>query len=220
MANAMQDRKDRTLKIAQRLDELYPDAKIALRYSTPWELLVAVILSAQCTDKKVNQVTEELFTKYKTLDDYVNATPREFENAISSITFYKNKAKNILITAKKIQGEFGGKIPDTMIGLLSLSGVARKTANVILGNVYHKVEGIVVDTHVMRFAQKFQLTDFTDPVKIEKDLMELLLKDNWFRFSYQLITYGREVCPARPHPCEDHPLTKLYPPAAKIWPTK
>lgn len=212
------ERKARAKKIAAKLAQLYPDARIALNFKNNWELLVAVELSAQCTDKKVNEVTEKLFKKYKTLDDYVNADLKTFAHDIRQTGFFNNKAKNILAAAKIIKNQFGGKLPKTMEEMPTIPGVARKTANVVLGNAYGIVYGIAVDTHIKRFAQKFDLTDHKDPVRIEKDLMEVLPKDQWFIFTYRLINYGREVCTARPHECVDHALTKIYPPAATIWP--
>ena len=161
-------------KILRILKKLYPNPACALHYTKPWELLIAVILSAQCTDKKVNEVTEKLFKKYKTLDDYVKADRKEFEKDVRSTGFYRNKAKNILAAAKIIKEKFGGKIPRTMEEILTLPGVARKTATVVLGNAYGVVEGIAVDTHVWRLSRKFDLTDYDDPVKIERDLMKLL----------------------------------------------
>lgn len=204
--------------MVRELKKLYPDAHIALRYSNTWELLVAVVLSAQCTDKKVNEVTEKLFSKYKTLDDYVVAKQSVFEEDIHSTGFYKNKTKNILAAAKMVQSEYGGTVPDTMEELLKLPGVARKTANVILSNAFGKYEGIAVDTHVRRFAIRFDLSDYTDPVRIEKDLMEIVPQDDWNTITYLLIEYGRNPCVARKHECSRHPLTKIYPPAAHIWP--
>jgi len=213
------NRKERAKKIIKKLRELFPDAKIVLKYSNAWELLVAVILSAQCTDKQVNIVTEKLFQKYKTLDDYVRATQEEFEQDVKSTGFYRNKAKNILASAKIVKERFGGKVPDTMEDLLTLPGVARKTANVVLGNAYGIVQGIAVDTHVMRLSQKLGLTDYKDPVKIERDLMGLLPQKDWFFFTYGIIEYGRHVCVARKHKdCETHALSKIYPPAANLWP--
>jgi endonuclease III len=214
----LQERRERARKISRVLKKLFPDAQIALTYRNNWELLVAVILSAQCTDKRVNIVTKDLFKKYKTLNDYVQAKPRVFEQDIKSTGFYRNKAKNILGAAQSIKGQFGGKVPNTMDELLTLPGVARKTANVVLSNAFGIVEGIAVDTHVKRFARKFDLTDHVDPVKIENDLMVLLPKREWFQFTYRLIEYGRHVCPARTHECSSHPLTKLYPPAGHTWP--
>lgn len=214
----LEERKKRAKKISKILAKLFPSAKIALNYSNNWELLVAVILSAQCTDKKVNEVTKTLFKKYKTLDDYIKADLKEFEKDIKPTGFYHNKAKNILTAAKIIKEKFHGKIPKTMSEILTLPGVARKTANVVLGNAFGIVEGIAVDTHVKRFAIKFDLTDHKDPIKIEKDLMEIFPKKEWFPITYRLIEYGRKICPAKVHDCHNHPLTKIYPPAANIWP--
>jgi len=214
------ERTQRSRAMTRELKKLFKDKKPAtsLSHTTPWKLLVAVILSAQCTDKRVNEVTKVLFKKYKTLDDYVCARKSEFEQDIKSTGFYKNKAKNILSAAKKIKKEFGGAVPDSMEQLITLPGVARKTANVVLCNAFGKTEGIPVDTHVRRFAIRFDLTDSKNPDRIEKDLMELLPKKDWCAFSHYLIYYGKEVCPAHKHACEDHPLTRLYPRAAHSWP--
>lgn len=192
-------RKQKAREVVRKLKKLFPQAKIALNYANNWELLVAVILSAQCTDKMVNVVTAKLFKKYRKLDDYVEANQKEFEQDIHSTGFYHNKAKNILAAAKIIKEKYNGKIPKTMQEMLSLPGVARKTANVVLGNAYGIVEGIAVDTHVKRLAKKLGFTDHTDPNKIEKDLMALLPKKEWFDFTYRLIEYGRKFCPAKPH---------------------
>jgi len=205
---------DRTLK------HLFPHASMALRYTNNWELLVAVILSAQCTDKKVNEVTETLFTKYPTFDAYVHADPRVFENDIRQTGFFRNKAKNILAAARKVQDEFGGELPRTMAEMLTIPGVARKTANVVLGNAYGVVDGIAVDTHVKRFSIRFDLTDHTDPVKIEQDLMALLPKQDWFGFTYRVIEYGRHIAPARPYDIAADPLIALYPPAGNVFRVK
>ena len=213
------EKRKRAAKVVAVLRKLFPSAKIVLNYSSNWELLVAVILSAQCTDKKVNEVTEKLFGKYKTLADYVKADPKEFEQDIRPTGFFRNKTKNILAAAKMVQEKFGGTIPKTMEAMLQLPGVARKTANVVLGNAYSVVEGIAVDTHVIRLSQKFGLTSHSNPVKIEQDLMKLLPKKDWVFFTYGMIEYGRNVCPARAHKdCKSHPLTKIYPKAAEIWP--
>ena len=201
-----QGRKTRASRIVKKLKELFPKAKIVLKYSNNWELLVSVILSAQCTDKKVNEVTEKLFKKYPTLAAYIKAKPREFEQDIHACGFFRAKTKNILAAAKMIQGKFGGKIPQTMKEMLTIPGVARKTANVVLGNAYGVVEGIAVDTHVIRLSQKLGLTNHKDPVKIEQDLMELLQKKDWFFFTYGMIEYGRQICPARKHDCKNHLL--------------
>jgi endonuclease III len=213
------ERKQRATQILKKLKKLFPKAAIVLNYSNSWELLVAVILSAQCTDKKVNEVTSSLFKKYKTLNDYVKASQKEFEQDVKPTGFYRNKTKNILGAAYIVQKRFGGNVPDTMEEILRLPGVARKTANVVLGNAYGVVEGIAVDTHVMRLSQKLGLTNYKDPVKIEKDLMELFPKKDWFFLTYGLIEYGRHVCPARKHKgCENHELTRIYPKAASLWP--
>ena len=200
------------------LKKLFPNASMALNYNTPFELLVAVALSAQCKDKRVNIVTEELFKKYITLDDYVGADLGEFEQDIKSTGFYRNKAKNILAAAVMIKNEFNRRIPDTMEEITKIPSVARKTGNVVLGNLYGVVEGIAVDTHVRRTALRFDLTDHKDPIRIEKDLMEIVPKKDWFTLTYFFIEYGREICPARIHDCESHPLTKIYPKARNIWP--
>ena len=204
--------------MARVLKKLYLKAHIALKYRTTWELLIAVVLSAQCTDKRVNIVTRDLFKKYKRLDDYTAARQAEFEQDIKSTGFYRNKAKNILAAARMVKKDFNGRVPGAMEELLKIPGVARKTANVILGNAFKKVEGIAVDTHVRRFALKFDLTDSRDPVKIERDLMEILPKKEWFNWTYRIIEYGRAVCPARRHDCGNHPLSKMYPKAAATWP--
>ena len=211
-------RKKRAVQIVKKLKELFPNAKIVLKYKNNWELLVSVILSAQCTDKKVNEVTEKLFRKYRTLEDYIKISQIEFEQDIKPTGFYRNKAKNILAATKMIKEKFEGKVPKTMQEMLELPGVARKTANVVLGNAYGIVEGIAVDTHVMRLSQKLGLTDNKDPVKIERDLMSLVPKKDWFFLTYGLIEYGRHICMKRKHECKDHPLTKIYPKAAHIWP--
>lgn len=218
MKESFETRRNRALRIVQTLKKLFPAAKIALKYGNPWELLVAVVLSAQCTDKKVNEVTEKLFKKYRTLEDYVKADPKKFEKDIKPTGFYRNKAKNILATAKIVKEKFKGEVPCTMEELLTLPGVARKTANIILGNACGVVVGIAVDTHVRRLSIKLGLTDHDDPVKIERDLMKLLPKREWFKFTYRMIEYGRKICPARKHECREHPLTKIYPKAEDIWP--
>ena len=201
-------RKKRGEVIVSTLKNLFPTPKIALKYGNTWELLVAVILSAQCTDARVNIVTSELFTKYKTVEDYANADLTEFEKDIKSTGFYHNKAKNILATAKIILEKYQGKVPDDMTDLLELPGVARKTANVVLGVEFHKVEGIAVDTHVRRLSLLHGLTVSEDPVQIEKDLMEILPKSEWVAFTLRIIEYGRTFCPAKKHIHEECPLKK------------
>jgi endonuclease-3 len=192
-------RQHRATVVLRVLKRLFPKAGMMLVHANPWELLAAVILSAQCTDKKVNEVTATLFKKYPALEDYVRAKPREFERDIYQTGFYRNKTKNVLAAAKMVKERFGGVLPKTMAGMLEIPGVARKTANVVLGNVYGVVEGIAVDTHVRRLARLWGLTSEHDPVKIERDLMEVLPKKEWFLFTYRTIEYGRKFCSARAH---------------------
>jgi endonuclease-3 len=211
-------RKERALRARQldrALKKLFPNATIALAFSNPWELLVAIILSAQCTDKMVNKVTEKLFKKYQTLDAYVHANLDVFAQDIKSTGFFNSKTKNILATAKIVQEKYRGNVPCAMQELLTLPGVARKTANVFLGNACGIVEGIAVDTHVKRFSIRFDLTDHTDPVKIEQDLMVILPKKDWFAFTYRVIEYGRHIAPARTYDITQDPLIKIYPKAGK-----
>lgn len=195
----------------------FPEARIALQYNNPWELLVAVVLSAQATDKKVNEITTSLFRKYPRLADYTRARLSKFRNDIRRIGLYKQKAANILASARIVQARYHGKLPKTMAEMIALPGVGRKSANVILGNAYGIVEGIAVDTHVRRFAMRFSLSESDDPAKIEQDLMHLLPRRDWPGFTYRLIEYGRNICPARKHACAAHPLTRLYPSAARRW---
>lgn len=195
--------------IFKELKKLFPSAKIALKFSNSWELLMAVILSAQCTDKMVNIVTEKLFKKYKTLDDYVNADLEEFEKDIHSTGFYHNKAKNILATAQIIKEKYKGKIPCTMEQLIELPGVARKTANIVLGNACGVVVGIAVDTHVRRLANLLGLSEQKNPNKIEQDLMQIFPKEQWNTVTYLLIEYGRKYCIAKKHDHDNCPLTKI-----------
>lgn len=208
----------RAKEIVRILKKKYPDAKIVLRYSNPWELLVAVVLSAQCTDKKVNEVTRRLFQKYKNLDDYVRAsasarTRAEFERNIRATGFYRAKAKAILASARIVKEKFNGTVPRTMESILTLRGIARKSANVILGNAYGVVDGIAVDTHVRRLATRLGLSQENDPVKIEKDLMALIQKNDWFKTTYLLIDHGRAICTARDPRCDLCPLAKICPSA-------
>ncbi len=207
------EKQKRAVKIFSLLGAAYPKAHIALTFSNNWELLVAVILSAQCTDKKVNEVTAALFKKYRTLDDYLRAKPAAFERMIRPTGFYRAKTKNILTTAKIIKEKFNGRVPKTMAEMLMLRGVARKTANVVLANAYSVVEGIAVDTHVMRLSQRLGLSKNADPVKIEQDLMRLFPKKNWFPLTYRLIDHGRAVCTAKDPRCDRCPLAKYCPSA-------
>jgi endonuclease-3 len=213
-----EERAARAKKIVAYLKKTYPKPKSELNYQTPFQFLVAVILSAQCTDTKVNECTAKLFKKYKTARDFAKANPAIFEKEISSITFFRNKAKAIIASAKMIQEKFSGKIPKTDAELIQLPGVGYKTVHVVLGELYDKWEGIATDTHVKRFAIRFDLTDNTDPTKISKDLEMLIPKKDWKYVNNGLVLYGRYICPARPHDCTSHPLTKLWPPAAKRWP--
>lgn len=199
----------RAKRILMILKLLLPNAGMILKYRNNWELLVAVILSAQCTDKKVNEVTKNLFKKYRTISDYALANTKEFEHYIYSTGFYKAKTKNILAAAKLIQKKFNGRIPKTMEEMLTIPGVARKTANVVLGNAYGIVEGIAVDTHVKRLAYRLALTDHTDPNKIEQDLMQIIPKKDWFKATYLFIEYGRKYCPAKKHDHSKCPLRQF-----------
>lgn len=214
------ERKKRARKLILALTTLYPDADMILKWGTPWELVVAVQLSAQCTDKMVNRITEKLFRKYRTLDAYAKADIREFEQDIKSSGFYRNKAKNILGAARLVKERFHGKVPDTMEEILTLPGVARKTANVVLGNAFKRFDGIAVDTHVRRFAIQFDLTDFKDPVRIERDLLLIVQKKDWFRFTYLAIEYGRQLAPASGKRKGVDPLLAIYPEATRRWPLK
>lgn len=195
--------------ILRALKRLVPRASTALHFSNPWELLVAVMLSARCTDKKVNEVTETLFRNYRTLDDYVHADPKQFEQDIRPTGYYKEKAKRIQEAARFLPTTFGGQVPRTMNDMLRIPGVGRKTANIVLGVCYGVVEGIAVDTHVRRLARLLGLTDQTDPDKIEQDLMKLIPRREWLAFSFRLSEYGRKYCPARPHDHSACPLTRI-----------
>lgn len=200
------------------LKKLYPNPTIALNYTNNWELLVAVELSAQCTDARVNEVTKTLFKTYPTVRAFAEASQAEMERAIFSCGFYRNKAKNIRAAARMVLDEFQGAVPESMSELLRIPGVARKTANVILSNAFGIHEGIAVDTHVRRFAIRFDLSDHSDPKRIERDLMEIMPQKEWWGFNHRLVHYGRDVCPARKHACAAHPLTVVYPEAASVWP--
>lgn len=216
----IEERKKRLLRLDRALKKLYPTASIELNYTTPWELLVAVQLSAQSTDKGVNKITEKLFKKYKTLKDYIRAGTTQqgveaFERDIFASGFYRAKTKNILAAAKMVQEEFGGEVPNTMEEMLRIPGVARKTATVVLKEAYGIVAGITVDTHVIRFVQRFDLCDYSDAVRIEKDLMLLVPKKEWGYITHRIIHYGRYLAPARAYDTKKDPLVKIYPPAAK-----
>jgi len=183
----------------RKLKRLFPHAGMMLRYSNNWELLVAVELSAQCTDKKVNEVTSKLFARYPRFLDYLGADPKEFERIVRSTGFFRVKTKNILAAARYLHKYHGGNLPKTIDEMLKIPGVARKTANVVLGNAYGVVEGIAVDTHVRRLSRLLGFTDEERPENIERDLMEIFPRREWFKLTYYLIEYGRKYCPARPH---------------------
>jgi endonuclease-3 len=203
----------RALKVIELLEREHSDAKIALRYTNPLELLVATILSAQCTDERVNMVTKALFKKYTKAEDYANADLKELEQDIKSTGFYRNKAKNIKKTSKLLVEKYHSKVPETMEALLALPGVARKTANIVLTNAFGVVEGVAVDTHVRRLAQRLGLSGNDDPGKIEKDLMRIVPKDKWMRITDLLIFHGRRVCTAKRPNCAACVLNKFCPSA-------
>ena len=208
---ATAEEKQRTKKIISRLRKRYPDARCSLNYSTPLELLIATILAAQCTDERVNIVTADLFRKYRKAEDYLKVPITELEQDIRSTGFYHNKAKSIQGACKLIVEKFNGEVPQNFDDLLTLPGVARKTANVVMGNAYGIASGVVVDTHVSRLTQLLGLTANTQPEKIERDLVDLVPKKDWIDFSHLLIYHGRAVCIARRPQCDRCVLEKLCP---------
>lgn len=208
---------ERVHAILDRLSATYPDAVCALTHRNPWELLVATILSAQCTDVRVNIVTPELFRKYPTPKAMSEASLPAIEEEIRTTGFYRNKAKSISGAAKKILSDFGGKVPRSMDELLTVPGAARKTANVVLGVAYGIAEGIVVDTHVLRLSNRLHLTQNTDPKKVEQDLVKIIPKDHWIAFSHELIHHGRQVCIARKPRCAECSLETLCTSSDKTW---
>src|SRR6266478_7448351 len=201
--------------IIEELRRLYPDAKCTLNFSNPLELLIATQLAAQCTDERVNMVTEKLFQKYRSVEDYATVSQEELEQDIKSTGFYRNKAKNIRAACQRIITEFGGEVPRTMSELLSLPGVARKTANVVLGNAFGIVEGFTVDTHVTRLARRFGWTKHEDATKIEQDLMRIIPEKDWFDLSHLMIYHGRAICVARKPLCGQCSLAELCPSAIR-----
>jgi endonuclease-3 len=203
----------RTATILALLTRTYPQARCSLTYRTPLELLVATILSAQCTDVLVNQVTPKLFAKYPTARDYATARRTALERDLSRVNFFRNKAKSIQLACQTLVEQFGGQVPDQMEALLTLHGVARKTANVVLGNAFNKQEGVVVDTHVMRLTQRMGLTKQTDRNKIEQDLMTLVPRPQWTQFGHLMIAHGRAICKAPTPRCADCPLGKTLCPS-------
>jgi endonuclease-3 len=210
---------ERIAAILKRLDQLYPDVTCALTHSSAWELLVATILSAQSTDVNVNRVTPELFRKYPTVQAFAALTPEQLEPDIRSTGFFRNKSKSVVGAAKKIVADFGGQVPDDTDRLLTLPGVARKTANVVLGTWFKKADGVVVDTHVQRISRRLELTTETDPQKIEQDLMRVIPRKKWILFAHQIIWHGRRLCYARKPKCVDCPLENLCHAADKTWST-
>ena len=210
---------ERISDILRRLDQTYPNVTCALTHSSAWELLVATILSAQSTDVNVNRVTPELFRKYPTIEAFAALAPEQLEPDVRSTGFFRNKSKSVVGAAKKIVSDFGGKVPDNMQDLLTLPGVARKTANVVLGTWFKKADGVVVDTHVHRISRRLELTKESDPQKIERDLMKVIPREKWILFSHQIIWHGRKLCYARKPRCVDCPLENLCHAADKTWST-
>lgn len=209
----------RVAEILKRLDALYPDVTCALTHKSAWELLVATILSAQSTDVRVNMVTPELFKKYPTVQDFARLEPQQLEPDVRSTGFFRNKSKSVVGAARKIVDDFGGKVPETMHELLTLPGVARKTANVVLGTWFGKADGVVVDTHVHRISRRLELTKNDDPKKIEEDLMRVIPRTKWTLFSHQIIWHGRRLCFARSPKCMECPLENICHAEDKTWST-
>jgi len=203
------ERRERVLRILEILDATYPGATCALVHRDAWQLLAATILSAQCTDKRVNEVTPGLFRKYPTVTDFAHANQAQLAQDIRSTGFFNNKAKSLIGAAKKVLADYRGKVPRTMEEMLAIPGAARKTANVVLGTAYGIAGGIVVDTHVQRVSQRLDLTKNSDPVKIEQDLMKIVPRERWILFSHQLILHGRALCVARKPRCAECPLDPL-----------
>ena len=208
---------ERVDAILKALDEAYPDAVCALNHRTPWELLVATILSAQCTDVRVNMVTPELFRRFTTPQTMAKASLPELEELIRTTGFFRNKAKSIQGAARKIIADFGGKVPQTLAELITIPGAARKTANVVLGVSFGKAEGVVVDTHVFRIARRLELAKGDTPEKVEQELMQVLPRERWIRFSHQIIQHGRKVCMARNPKCGECNLEPLCRSKDKTW---
>ncbi len=210
---------ERVAEILKRLDATYPNVRCALHHNSAWELLVATILSAQCTDARVNMVTPVIFAKYPTPQAFAALKPEELEPDIRSTGFFRNKAKSIVGAAKVIVNDFGGKVPETMEELLTVPGAARKTANVVLGSWFGKNIGVVVDTHVHRISRRLELTKNDDAVKIEQDLMKVVPQEKWTDFSHQIIHHGRAICVARNPKCADCPLEDICHAGDKTWST-
>ena len=207
---------ERVIKIVRILRKSYPRLRTALYYKTPFQIMIATILSAQCTDERVNKITPGLFKKYKTVNDFAKVRQSVLEKEIHSAGFYRNKAKNIIAASKKIIKEFKGKVPDNMEGLISLAGVARKTANIVLSSGFKKAEGIAVDTHVKRLSGRLALSNERDPNKIEQDLLKIVPKKDWLDLNYMFVDHGRAICNARKPLCGECVVSKLCPSANKV----
>ena len=216
----LKEQKQRATKLIKELKKLFPKAKLALKHKTDWQLLVAVRLSAQCTDKKINEITPALFKRFKTAKDFSNADQKELEKYIYQSGFYRAKAKSLIQAAKYVDLELKGKLPKTIKEMIKIPGIARKSANVLLGNLFGIVEGIVVDTHMIRFSQRFGFSIHKNAVKIERDLMEIIDPKEWFLFSYLVVEYGRSYgnSMGKRELHEKDPLIKIYPKAKNCWP--
>ena len=210
---------ERVAEILKRLNDLYPEVTCALTHASAWELVVATILSAQSTDVNVNRVTPGLFRKYPTVEAFAALTPEQLEPDVRSTGFFRNKSKSVVGAAKRLVAEYGGQVPDDIEKLLTLPGVARKTANVVLGTWFKKAEGVVVDTHVHRISRRLELTKENDPQKIEQDLMKILPRDRWILFSHQIIWHGRKLCIARKPKCAECALENICHAGDKTWST-
>jgi endonuclease-3 len=208
---------DRVAAILKGLDEAYPEAVCALNHRSPWELLVATILSAQCTDVRVNMVTPELFRRFPTPEAMAKATLPQLESLVKTTGFFRNKAKSIQGAARKLIGEFSGEVPQTLAELITIPGAARKTANVVLGVCFGKAEGVVVDTHVLRISRRLGLAKGDTPQKVEQEMMQILPEDRWISFSHQIIHHGRKVCEARKPKCHECNLEPLCHSKDKTW---
>ena len=208
----------RAVEIIKILNKTYPKSRTSLHYKTPLQLLIATILAAQCTDKRVNKITSSLFAKYKSSSDFARAQQKVLEEEIRSAGLYKNKAKNIIAASKKMLEEFKGKVPDTMEMLITLPGVARKTANIVLSSIFKKAEGIAVDTHVMRLSVRLGLSREKNPDKIEQDLMKVVPRKYWLDFNYLLVNHGRKICMARKPACPECAIKLLCPSPAIFYP--
>jgi endonuclease-3 len=214
----MESAEKRIVGIIRILKKEYPKSRTALSFGSPLQILVATILSAQCTDERVNQVTPGLFKKYPTAADFARADELELQEEIRSTGFFRNKSRNIILAAQKIVRDFGGRVPDSMEELITLAGVARKTANIVLSSGYGKAEGIAVDTHVKRLSGRLGLSRQRDPEKIELDLMAIVPKEDWLDFNYMLVNFGRRICQARKPNCPQCGLRSLCPSALEIFP--